>query len=318
MALDANLLEPWHGKIKRSLDAALADALRRLRGLLQSELTPAEFKRVHFEPGRVKDVERVVAKCSKPEFVGRIYSVEDVAKVIPDLIGLRIVCSNKTLVEKVRTIISEKVLADVDRINALTKPNYLDTQIADYVKNPHSTGYRAIHIVIGVQSGDTAQFQLFNCEVQIRTLLQNAWGELSRVDFYESIGAPMPREVEKHSYHLAELLAAQDGIVDSLVAAIESASTSTKSAIASPQISSEIVVSAVVDSVNSDRLILLMYGGGKGIVRADAYKASPEIPVDLTVHYSPGDQLRVKLVSVEVGTENLLCQIVERVPNPTI
>jgi putative GTP pyrophosphokinase len=56
--------------------------------------------------------------------------------------------------------------------------------IQDFIKNPSATGYRAIHLEVTVDvpfGGETVGVPV---EVQIRTILQEAWGFYTHSDFY--------------------------------------------------------------------------------------------------------------------------------------
>ena len=55
----------------------------------------------------------------------------------------------------------------------------------DYIKAPKKSGYRALSVVVGVRVAVGSTVEPVTCEVQIRTLLQDAWGELTHEDTYK-------------------------------------------------------------------------------------------------------------------------------------
>lgn len=305
----------WYNSVNRAITAAMEDAARQIGELFDVKLTPEERRRVRITAKRIKGATQLLNKIKKPYFLNQINSIDDISRIIPDIIGIRIVCSNKNLVTRIVKIIEEEILTDTDNHNSLTAPNYSESPIADYVTNPHSTGYRAIHIVIGVQSGASGKFFIFNCEVQIRTLLQDAWGELSRADFYNTVDVPLPNEVLTYSRHLAEILAANDGLVDSLVDAVSQASSKLQppnTTVTPITTLNESPLTAVIERVENERLFLLLQGGRKGIVHVDDFRSSSEIPIDLTQHFHPEEELTVEIIRQDETSNQLMCKILKR------
>jgi hypothetical protein len=85
----------------------------------------------------------------------------------------------------------------------------------DYIRTPKSDGYRAIHlnfrfpVKLGPIEGQ------LGCEIQIRSLLQHSWAELSRADFYASddeIPPPVARKMKRLSKQLEEADITADSI----------------------------------------------------------------------------------------------------------
>jgi ppGpp synthetase/RelA/SpoT-type nucleotidyltranferase len=118
-----------------------------------------------------------------------------------DMVGFRIVCNNLQDVRRASKLLSTE----------LREKGYT-VDIFDYIKKPRE-GYRAIHLCfpVPVQVG-TAKMTLI-CEVQIRSLLQNTWAELSRVDFYRG---SVPPAIISSMEKLSEKLYAADKAADKL------------------------------------------------------------------------------------------------------
>ena len=75
---------------------------------------------------------------------------------------------------------------------------------ADYVSCPRS-GYRALHLWFPYEVQVGADKVSFHCEVQIHSLLQDAWAKLSRVDIYRVDAPPQLAEaMERLSKRLYE------------------------------------------------------------------------------------------------------------------
>ncbi|MFT5201439.1 MAG: hypothetical protein ACI9C1_000814 [Candidatus Aldehydirespiratoraceae bacterium] len=85
----------------------------------------------------------------------------------------------------------------------------------DYVLEPKESGYRAWHVDLQVGfevDGDTAAAI---AELQVRTLLQDSWGELTHEDTYAKDGE-LPPLVEVLSKRMADLFATLDDIAEDL------------------------------------------------------------------------------------------------------
>lgn len=81
----------------------------------------------------------------------------------------------------------------------------------DYIKDPKESGYRALSLLVGVPVAIGDHTEHVTCEIQIRTLLQHAWGELTHEDTYKP-EAKVPELFALLSKRLANTLAALDEI----------------------------------------------------------------------------------------------------------
>jgi putative GTP pyrophosphokinase len=127
---------------------------------------------------RTKELKNFLLKLEKkgwPEFYLP-------TEVIHDLIGARIICwFQEDCYGMLNLLMDSKRLA------------ILADSIEDYNKNPKPSGYRAIHVL-----GDVTYDQVIHkggkhqiiagkmtCEIQIRTIFQNAWGEMTHQMHYK-------------------------------------------------------------------------------------------------------------------------------------
>ncbi|MBZ5525569.1 MAG: RelA/SpoT domain-containing protein, partial [Acidobacteriia bacterium] len=87
-------------------------------------------------------------------------------------VGFRVICNNLQDVRRAGELLI-KELRGID----------LDVNVVDLIERPKD-GYRAIHLWFAFPIQIAAAKMTLHCEIQIRSLLQDTWAELSRVDFY--------------------------------------------------------------------------------------------------------------------------------------
>lgn len=113
---------------------------------------------------------------------------------VEDLLGIRIVCHN---------------LSDVPPVQAALRTQFSSGQsrVKDMITRPTTAGYRAIHLLSRLPSHYTGLAADVPIEIQIRTLAQDAWAQISRADLYKR---HPPQLIEGLAVVLAEHLAAID------------------------------------------------------------------------------------------------------------
>ena len=157
----------------------------RLGGLASAYTTenklPREAVVVH---SRVKSLTSFLRKLEKMNWPIFGHPTE----VITDLIGARVICW-----------FVDDCYGMLDYIQAtkqfLVKPRSLE----DYIRDPKSTGYRAIHLLADVSYDRVKTYRKRRmvvedrmiCEIQIRTKLQNAWSE-----FTHEVHSKVPTEFQ--------------------------------------------------------------------------------------------------------------------------
>ncbi|MEJ2690470.1 MAG: GTP pyrophosphokinase [Deltaproteobacteria bacterium] len=103
-------------------------------------------------------------------------------EVIHDLVGARIVCW-----------FHDDCYAMLNLLRESQRLTILPDSIEDYNENPKPSGYRAIHVLADVtydqvvRKGKKHEIVAgkMTCEIQIRTLFQDAWGELTHQMHYK-------------------------------------------------------------------------------------------------------------------------------------
>ncbi|MFK8023802.1 MAG: GTP pyrophosphokinase family protein [Ilumatobacter sp.] len=187
------------------LDPALDLAVDALGRELADALSDRDLARVRSMSSRVKSKRRTWRKVNQPQYRSRISRVDDIAEVIDDLIGIRLTCTNIRDLEMVQT-----ALENLPRQAGRKRILGLDpTSERDYVERPKPSGYRGWHVNLGVHLDGRE----VTCELQVRTLLQDSWGELTHEDTYSKAGE-LPPLVEVLSARMADLLATLDDIAE--------------------------------------------------------------------------------------------------------
>jgi len=153
--------------------------------------------RVHSITSRVKDKASLFTKLTKSE--EEFSGFADV----PDISGLRIITYFADDVDSVAVMVEKEF--DVDKVRSVDKRKLLD---------PDRFGYLSLHYVVKLppsRLGLTEYRRLANChcEIQIRSILQHAWGEIEHDLGYKSKYA-IPEKVRRRFSRLAGLLEIAD------------------------------------------------------------------------------------------------------------
>ena len=191
------MFEPW-------LDAALVQHGRlapAVVSILQSVLRAKSVAYLSIT-GRTKDKLSALDKIKRKDYA-------DPATQMTDLSGIRVVLYSESDVVIASNLISQSF--NVDAENSLNQDELLGT---------NQTGYRSVHFVCDLGKGRDAlpEFEgLANLkfEIQVRTVLQHAWAELSHDRNYKFAGK-LPRDLERKLYLYAGLLEIADKGFDAL------------------------------------------------------------------------------------------------------
>ncbi|MGW2336923.1 GTP pyrophosphokinase [Streptomyces sp. NPDC001685] len=212
----------WFDEYSRKyLEPAKESASRALSEHLDGELPEIERVRVKVSPGRVKGKERVWKKLELDKYRDRVKSLEEIPEVIDDLVGLRVTCNNKSDVQRVVDLVRALKIFQAGQEPVLGQE---DGSFRDYLEKPKPSGYRAIHVNLCTSVPAGLKRKVITCELQIRTLLQDGWGELTHEDTYKP-GSTPPALVKTLSRRMADLLAAVDDIAQDLRQELDRLST---------------------------------------------------------------------------------------------
>ena len=67
--------------------------------------------------------------------------------------------------------------------------------IKDYIKNPKPSGYRSLHVILGITSDDEV-FPEMKVEVQIRTSVMDCWASLEHLAQYKQVISLTPEVLD--------------------------------------------------------------------------------------------------------------------------
>jgi ppGpp synthetase/RelA/SpoT-type nucleotidyltranferase len=184
--------EEW-GKQYEGRRSTYVAYTRALELLLSQLLDQASIPYVQIE-GRTKDVPNFVSKLRRKE-----EKYADPLAEVTDLTGLRVVLYYLDDVDRVGEIIEDQF--EVDRANSVDKADLLD---------PDRFGYLSVHHVVRLEEPrrslpEWAPFGDISAEVQVRTVLQHAWGAISRKLAYASV-REAPRDLQRSLNRLSALL----------------------------------------------------------------------------------------------------------------
>ncbi|MCF8056198.1 MAG: hypothetical protein K9K37_06130 [Desulfocapsa sp.] len=143
---------------------------------------------------RTKELKNFLLKLEKngwPEFYLP-------SEIIHDLIGARVVCW-----------FQEDCYNMLDLLQDSKRLMILADSIEDYNKYPKASGYRAIHVLCDVTYDQIIHKEnrhqivtgKMTCEIQIRSMFQDAWGELTHQMHYKKTG----QEISKYNELVASL-----------------------------------------------------------------------------------------------------------------
>ncbi len=193
------------------LDPALSEAEKALGAILRDALSDRDLARIRRPVGRVKSKPRLWRKLRTHRYAERIGTVEDIPGVIDDLLGVRLTCTNRRDIDVAREVLDALPVTNDGRSALWVDPG----SERDYLDQPRPSGYRGWHVNLGLVTEVGGSLRPVTCELQVRTLLQDGWGELTHEDAYKKDGE-LPPLVEVLSRRMADLLATLDDIAEDL------------------------------------------------------------------------------------------------------
>lgn len=151
--------------------------------------------RARLAESRIKSRSSLVRKAQQHG-----WSFEESLSKAQDLVGLRLVCHNLQDTRRVADLLETSLRRDGLTVNR-----------NDYVATPKPSGYRAIHLTFPMRIAFGNKEADIGCEIQIRSLLQHSWAELSRADVYsDEVSPSIKARMKALSKHLASADATAD------------------------------------------------------------------------------------------------------------
>lgn len=132
---------------------------------------------------RTKSKQGVLEKIERKKYKNPIEDLTDIS-------GIRIILYFETDIDKVCNIISNTF--NIDKSNSVDNSNRLSTD---------KVGYRSVHYVCDIGEGrkELSEYEFISnlkCEIQVRTVLQHAWAELTHDRNYK-LGAKLPDHIQR-------------------------------------------------------------------------------------------------------------------------
>ena len=170
----------------------LEQAAEYYRSLLNSLVSDdCEIQSISY---RVKEKEECIGKF-KRKYLKTLEDADEQYEIrhhITDLLGLRIVCLYESEINKIRAILEE---------------NFKVVEVTDKIKTLDSTdnqfGYKSLHIDLKLNDErkklpEFKKFADIRFEVQIRTIIQDAWSILDhKIKYKKSIPADLKRRINR-------------------------------------------------------------------------------------------------------------------------
>lgn len=163
------------------------------------EILNNEFKLAHsYNPiehitSRIKSAESIAKKMRHNN---KELTVENIAKYINDVAGIRVICS---------------FTSDIYRIaDAITNQNDVKVlKIKDYIMCPKQNGYMSYHMIVSIPIFLSNTVIDTKVEIQIRTIAMDFWASLEHKIYYKFEGNA-PERIRKDLKECAEIISYLD------------------------------------------------------------------------------------------------------------
>jgi ppGpp synthetase/RelA/SpoT-type nucleotidyltranferase len=169
-----------------------------VRHVLQSKIDLTDVKPVSLN-GRVKEVDSLISKIGRKKYQNPLSEITDLA-------GVRVVCNY----ESDLGTISELINSNFDVYEHIDKSHDLGTD---------KMGYHGSHFIValGTRYSGTRYDSIvkLKCEVQVRTVLQDAWAIISHQLVYKNEDA-IPQRLRRDLNNVASLLEIAQGVFDNV------------------------------------------------------------------------------------------------------
>ncbi|ROZ44746.1 RelA/SpoT protein [Rhodococcus sp. WS3] len=290
----------------RAWDAALVTTQTFLETLADELLDNVDRDRMNAKNARIKSPQRAADKVRRKIAEAQIAvptTSEAIADALGDLVGIKVLCKSP-----------RDQLAISKALEASCRSPECSMRFAeeplDYVSNPKDSGYRAYHAVLLVRV-PTHQGDLdVKVEVQIKTRLQDAWGELTHEDMYKPGEALKPNEFHNnYAKQMAGLLAQVDEMADSLAEELDQQTSPLKpSERGSDAVSNGIrnlpaTISARVTKTGPKYALAVGPDGRRGLIRARSLRDTlgETKLIDVDEYLSVGDEVSVRVEETDAA-----------------
>lgn len=183
---EKNRFREYHNDSHDLLERAKDSFISIIKSILADELDSPQVI------GRIKDREESISKFARKyqadlESEEQEYEIKD---YITDLLGLRIICLYEQDIEKIRKILER----EFDVIDITNKVKSIES-------SEDSFGYKGLHMDLKLKEPRSSMLEYrnytnFSFEVQIRTIIQDAWSVLDhKIKYKKSIPHVLKRRI---------------------------------------------------------------------------------------------------------------------------
>jgi len=138
--------------------------------ILREEFTHLhEYNPIEHVSSRLKSVESIIKKIDRKKID---LSLESVKKEVKDIAGVRITCSFRSDIYRIKEMLENQ--QDVEVL-----------EIKDYFKHPKPNGYRSLHMIVEIPVFLSDRVAYTPVEIQIRTIAMDFWASLEHKIFYK-------------------------------------------------------------------------------------------------------------------------------------
>ena len=140
---------------------------------------------------RIKSINSIDRKLETQDLE---FNLDNIRNNIKDVVAARIICLDLDDVNEMVSIIKESPFINV-------------VQEKDYITNPKKSGYRAHHLIVEVPVELSSGVIPVRCEIQVRTVLMDAWSSLEHEIIYknENCSEQSKTMLRDYSYLLASM-----------------------------------------------------------------------------------------------------------------
>jgi putative GTP pyrophosphokinase len=231
MSIDELTKEIWAER-SGAWKAAMASAQHFVDEVAKQAIGPgADASRLDCSKSRIKEPSRAAEKIKRKLSEGKLAteptSADEVESAISDILGIKVLCKSMRDLEAFK---EHLVVAC-----AGTDFCFAEDPV-DYTQTPKDSGYRAFHAVIQAPTTIGAKTHRVKVEIQVKTRLQDAWGELTHEDMYKPGEALKPSAFHKKlAKVMADMLSAVDELAGDLALELETLMASGSTTVDEPR-----------------------------------------------------------------------------------
>jgi len=132
--------------------------------------TKYSYNPIHHIESRLKSIKSIIDKVKEKKLD---VTLENIRSNITDIAGIRVICNYLDDIYKI-----EKMLLAQNDVTLLRR--------RDYIKNPKSSGYQSLHLIVEVPIFLSDGSSPIPVEIQIRTIAMDFWASLEHKLKYKS------------------------------------------------------------------------------------------------------------------------------------